>query len=522
MASYTPTTNFGAKDSLPSNDPNKVVKGAEFTDEFEAISTALAGTAPTLDPVFTGTVTFASAAGATLDLTGALTAASLATTGNVDVTGDLTVSGALNTSLGVLASEQYVINTVNAAVLAPISELDDIADVDVSSAVADQILTYNGTDWVAVDAPSPLYDNYKNLTPVSDNVPLQSRHLQAQVDATNVSSSTYAALIDPNQEKLWVLYDDAGTTTFQQYLYGVTGDISTVYTTGLVKETTFESQFPSASTSYCYFYFNNDGSKLIGVGSSNEKILHQWTLPTLFSPVGAVHEGFVDLSAQLQRATALRFFDNGNKFVTSGGNYHTIHNTATPYSVLGATYSGTQVNATGTPIWSDDGLSGLWYNNAEISEFTLTAPFDVTQLPPTFVNTVPATNIGVVPAPTTLDGGMRLLIKDTSARPYTIDCFRVRDTVTVDCADSTVYTFDINSDTAVAFTNAPAAGTAYGVTLEVTQKGSHSIEWSDAVRWPSDTAPTLSLAVDESDVFTMYTHDGGVTFNAFVSGQAFV
>jgi len=61
MAStYTPTTNFGAKDSLPTNDPDKVIKGSEFTTEFTAIQTAFGLAAPAASPTFTGTATLAS------------------------------------------------------------------------------------------------------------------------------------------------------------------------------------------------------------------------------------------------------------------------------------------------------------------------------------------------------------------------------------------------------------------------------------------------------------------------------
>ena len=38
MPTYTPLTNFGAKDSLPENDPDKVVRGLDFTNEFQAIA----------------------------------------------------------------------------------------------------------------------------------------------------------------------------------------------------------------------------------------------------------------------------------------------------------------------------------------------------------------------------------------------------------------------------------------------------------------------------------------------------
>lgn len=57
---YLPTTNFGAKDSLPTNDPDKVIKGSEFTTEFTAIQSAFSQAAPTASPTFTGTATFAS------------------------------------------------------------------------------------------------------------------------------------------------------------------------------------------------------------------------------------------------------------------------------------------------------------------------------------------------------------------------------------------------------------------------------------------------------------------------------
>ena len=56
--SYNASTNFGAKDGLPVNDPNKVIYGAEFTTEFNSITAAFGTAAPTASPAFTGTATF--------------------------------------------------------------------------------------------------------------------------------------------------------------------------------------------------------------------------------------------------------------------------------------------------------------------------------------------------------------------------------------------------------------------------------------------------------------------------------
>ena len=57
MSDYTVTTNFGSKDSLPSGNPNKVVKGAELTTEYNNIATACNSKGNIADPTFTGTVT---------------------------------------------------------------------------------------------------------------------------------------------------------------------------------------------------------------------------------------------------------------------------------------------------------------------------------------------------------------------------------------------------------------------------------------------------------------------------------
>lgn len=42
MANYTKATNFATKDSLPTGNPNKIIKGTEINSEFDAISTAIA------------------------------------------------------------------------------------------------------------------------------------------------------------------------------------------------------------------------------------------------------------------------------------------------------------------------------------------------------------------------------------------------------------------------------------------------------------------------------------------------
>jgi hypothetical protein len=70
MSNYTKATDFAEKDGLPTNDPNKVIKGAEFEDEFDLIATAVNSKADTASPTFTGTATLPTAVVTTLSLGG--------------------------------------------------------------------------------------------------------------------------------------------------------------------------------------------------------------------------------------------------------------------------------------------------------------------------------------------------------------------------------------------------------------------------------------------------------------------
>lgn len=81
---YTITTNFGAKDSLPTGDSGKIIKGAEFTTEFNAIQSAFALAAPVASPTFTGTATIPTAAITTLNLGGVAVTATAAELNYVD------------------------------------------------------------------------------------------------------------------------------------------------------------------------------------------------------------------------------------------------------------------------------------------------------------------------------------------------------------------------------------------------------------------------------------------------------
>ena len=58
MSDYTKATNFANKDTLPSGDTGKIVKGSEIDAEFVAIQTAVNSKADTNGNTFTGDVSF--------------------------------------------------------------------------------------------------------------------------------------------------------------------------------------------------------------------------------------------------------------------------------------------------------------------------------------------------------------------------------------------------------------------------------------------------------------------------------
>lgn len=65
MANYVKATNFTAKDSLPSGNSGKIIKGAELDTEYTAIASAISSKADLNSPALTGTPTAPTASAGT-------------------------------------------------------------------------------------------------------------------------------------------------------------------------------------------------------------------------------------------------------------------------------------------------------------------------------------------------------------------------------------------------------------------------------------------------------------------------
>jgi hypothetical protein len=78
MSNYTKTTNFTAKDTLPTGNAAKVVRGSEFDTEFNNIQTAVNSKSNLASPIFSvsGTVEAGN-----ITASGTVTAAAISLTG---------------------------------------------------------------------------------------------------------------------------------------------------------------------------------------------------------------------------------------------------------------------------------------------------------------------------------------------------------------------------------------------------------------------------------------------------------
>lgn len=92
----------------------------------------------------------------------------------------------------------------------------------------------------------------------------------------------------------------------------------------------------------------------------------------------------------------------------------------------------------------------------------------------------------------------------------------------LNCALGNVFAVSLNAAiTSITFSNIPASGTAYGLTLAFTADGTaRAVTWPAAVKWSGGTAPTLTSTLNKVDIFVLTTWDG-TTWYAMVGGQNF-
>jgi len=94
---------------------------------------------------------------------------------------------------------------------------------------------------------------------------------------------------------------------------------------------------------------------------------------------------------------------------------------------------------------------------------------------------------------------------------------------TVNCETGNTFSHTLTENTTFSFSNPPATGTAYSMSVEIIQDAGASgftVTWPTSVDFPAATAPTLTATASAVDVFVFTTRDGGTTWYGFTAGQA--
>lgn len=178
MATYTPTTNFALKDTLPTGDPAKIIKGAEHSTEFSAISTAISGNASdisslqtdvasletsvsTLETDVTSLETSVATKASDADLTsletivnGKISSTDPTTSGTFTHTGDATFSQNVSVGDTLTATEHVLVNTTtnnNNAIVKAYQENNG------SSAFEAEVDFYGSGNYMAIKPSSSSY-----------------------------------------------------------------------------------------------------------------------------------------------------------------------------------------------------------------------------------------------------------------------------------------------------------------------------------------------------------------------------
>jgi len=94
---------------------------------------------------------------------------------------------------------------------------------------------------------------------------------------------------------------------------------------------------------------------------------------------------------------------------------------------------------------------------------------------------------------------------------------------TVNCHNGNTFSHTLTENTTFTFSNPPATGTSYSMSVEIIQDAGASgftVTWPSSVDWPAATAPTLTATASAKDIFVFTTRDGGTTWYGFTAGQA--
>ena len=198
-----------------------------------------------------------------------------------------------------------------------------------------------------------------------------------------------------------------------------------------------------------------------------------------------------------------------------------------PLGIAAATLTGMSVTSTAAELNLLDGVSGLVQ-----ADFTKLAAVTSTAAELNILDTVTATaaelnyldiaTLGTTAASKAVTAASTGVVKFDAATQEKSAALTSGTTVTLDLNLATTFTITLAHNIGTFnWTNPAASGAVSSFVLKVTQDGTagRTIAWPSGVDWAAATAPTLSAAAGNVDVFVFFTSDAGTTWYGFTAGQ---
>ena len=185
-----------------------------------------------------------------------------------------------------------------------------------------------------------------------------------------------------------------------------------------------------------------------------------------------------------------------------------------PVGIAAATLTGMSVTSTAAELNLLDGVSGLVQ-----ADFTKLAAVDATAAE---LNYLDIATLGTTAASKAVTAASTGVVKFDAATQEKSAALTSGTTVALDLNLATTFTITLAHNIGTFnWTNPAASGAVSSFVLKVTQDGTagRTIAWPSGVDWAAATAPTLSTAAGNVDVFVFFTSDAGTTWYGFTAGQ---